>query len=107
MGIIEGEGCFTLNTGNKTPRVQLTIAMTDHDTMEHVARLLGVRCIPVKQRGAYKPVWRVNLYTARATQLALEVLPYMSVRRQERIRELLALLPASESLPLFSFGIAA
>ena len=91
-GLLEGEGCFALNYQNKNRyRYPLiTLGMTDQDTVQHAADLMGVvRIGRKKSHAGHKQMHEMRLSGSRAAKVMLEVLPYMSERRSQRIRKVL------------------
>src|SRR6266496_2673722 len=90
VGIIEGEGCFSLS-GGKYPVLTIVVKMTDKDTIEKVAKLLKVPTrnpiLPKSPKHKIQYKVRLNSNLARAWMKIL--LPYMSERRKERIISLL------------------
>ena len=87
-GLLEGEGYF--GSEKNTPRV--TLGMTDLDTVEKFASIVGATttiepCI----RGRKKVFYRVSINGARAAGVMQTVYSLMSKRRQARIREVLPL----------------
>jgi len=92
-GLLEGEGCFSVNGGNRgefsgTPAVVMTT--TDEDVAEWCSGLMGGK---VCRRPAYrgkKPSYQVFLYGDSATNMMMIVYPYLiSERRKARVREIL------------------
>lgn len=94
VGIMEGEGCFTIHKHSPTqwsPRMQLR--MTDRDVIEKVNRMLTVYAVTsVKvepKEGNRSEAYVTRLSGASAVRLMEDLRPYMGKRRQKRIRELL------------------
>jgi len=104
-GLLEGEGCFSLQSYRKHPAEKIggyqvpsiELKMTDRDVVQRAGKLLGgkqgrVRSQLRKEHGKdRKPIfiWRVNGH--RAVYLMSLLLPFMGKRRSSRIRELITL----------------
>jgi hypothetical protein len=85
IGWLEGEGCFSYSN---SPLISGT--STDEDTLEKASLLMGANhytAEPVREH--WKPYWRFGVYGDLAIDWMDALLPYMSIRRQQRIRELL------------------
>lgn len=86
-GLMEGEGCFSLDRGTY-PRVYLR--MTDEDVVERAHQITGIGSVHfAKQQGlGWKPTycWQVN---TDAVDLMTLLKPLMGSRRQKRITEVL------------------
>ena len=110
-GLLEGEGCFVLAKSTsyhtRVPHVYLhprvDLVMTDEDIVRRAAALMGTptcrrmpgagpqRIAHAKNTGReYKPLWKTTLYASRAAALMRSILPLMGMRRQKKIREVLA-----------------
>jgi len=98
-GLIEGEGCFFV-TERKTERygpyryARVTVCMTDHDTLALLRAVTGVGTIErprERKNPRHKPIsqWIV-CRNEEAVQLMLAIYPLMGMRRQAKIREVLA-----------------
>jgi hypothetical protein len=94
-GLLEGEGSFGMSTskhGWHRPRIALQ--MTDHDTVNKAAKLLGY----VKANGPYhspssgnrKPVWAINATGAKGAEWMRILYPYLGRRRQAKVKEVLS-----------------
>jgi len=84
-GIMEGEGCFYRIKKKRRMYPCLELQITDRDTAERAAYLLGVSVVKRSFAPNRKQVWRVRAAHARA-RAAMEMLfPLMSARRQEQI----------------------
>jgi hypothetical protein len=98
VGLIEGEGCFTLvrrneNTTYMKHYVRIVITMTDEDVIARAARIMGRKYRKLKRTSVpshYKDKWAVELNGQAAVDFAAAVLPHMGNRRQYRIREVLS-----------------
>ena len=91
VGILEGEGCFFAN--KKDHHIRLQLKMCDRDVVSNVAKLLGARRI-YTYKEKKKPHWRRN-YTVildgpQAAAWILQLLPYMSKRRKQQMRQALS-----------------
>lgn len=89
-GLLEGEGCFTLNGPSKrTPMVGLN--MTDRDVVEKFAQIFKLpQTIYTYQYGANrKPVHQLRIIGKRAVGLMLTLFSFLCRRRRERIKEVL------------------
>ena len=98
-GILEGEGCFfvtTRRTAKNGPYLyaRVTVCRTDRDVLEQLQRVTGVGILEkVRERKdpRHKPIsqWIV-CRNQEAIELMIAVYPHMGVRRQAKIREVLA-----------------
>lgn len=97
-GILEGEGCFSIchretSLGKKYSSFAIKLSMTDKDVVEKVFQLVGVGkfrpSIPRKP-DHYKPIsiWSVNGHDG-VKRICKSVLPFMGIRRGEKIRYIL------------------
>jgi hypothetical protein len=84
-GLLDGEGCFLVNV--YTPR--LALAMTDVDTVERAATLMGAKIGKPWVLKSGKPYWNFALYGTRAIEWMQTLYVLMSVRRQAAIRRCL------------------
>lgn len=85
-GILEGEGSFIKGPPSLPHKPQLQVAMTDRDTIERVAGLLGVSVYHVKR---HNPRWK-DAYGAcargrHAVEWMRKLYPMMSERRKVQI----------------------
>ena len=89
VGILEGEGCFHIPTGNRySPRV--SVRMCDKDIVERAHRLTGATSSVVRvTRTPRKPAYDLNVTGPRAVALMRIVLPHMGKRRGAKIRGIL------------------
>ena len=83
-GLLEGEGCFSLNSANG-PYVKL--AMTDREPVERAALLMGSESyVAARKTLAGKPVYITELSGAkRVRELISKLHPLMSPRRRKQI----------------------
>lgn len=99
-GLLEGEGCFSLQWGNRTssnvyPRVEVKCNMTDEDVIRRLAKICGGRVRgPICKRSPTTPVakpqwiWHVGRKAGMESLLG-RLLPHMGLRRSAKIREIL------------------
>ena len=87
-GLLEGEGCFAAYKGLAT----IKLNMTDEDVVARAALLLGVHVTGpyVLKNPKYKPHYHANLFGNRAAAWMMTLYPFLGKRRQEKIREVLA-----------------
>ena len=89
VGIIEADGSFTTNGRN--PRI--AVKMTDFDTIERFAELMGVRVLgPYKYEDAQlgnKPYWQAHVDGQPARDFMSSTRKKFSLRRQAKIYSLL------------------
>ncbi|MFG3710109.1 hypothetical protein [Micromonospora sp. NPDC047730] len=92
-GLLEGEAAFDLHR-QRYPRVRL--AMTDRDTVEHAARLMGasVRCS--LNAAPASATWHAEISGPKAEQVMRAILPHMHARRSQRIASVLGHAPATD-----------
>lgn len=89
-GILEGEGCFSINTST----IRISFTSTDRDIAERVAHLLKakVKCRLPWSKGTaafnQKLVYIVSA-SRHATEWMMTIYPLMGERRRAKIRELL------------------
>lgn len=95
-GLIEGEGCFTIRKrpGKNCTDLRITVGSTDEDVVRKLRIVIGFGSITYRPQPATrgnKPCWvwqvgrREHVYA-----LCAALYPFMGLRRQARIRELLA-----------------
>lgn len=91
-GLLEGEGSFShskTKTGLNSPHV--SISMTDKDTIENFARLIGgysVGRTRRKPQSGKKTQWRCAISGKAGVFLAMMVYPWMGQRRRKRISKM-------------------
>jgi hypothetical protein len=91
IGILEGEGCFSIQRqAKRRPYAIIALNTTDPDVAERVRRLVRAPAVNGYDRGTNKRLYQVKIYNVKAKTLMVQLLPYMSERRQARIREVLA-----------------
>ena len=81
-GLAEGEACFDLHKG-RSPRIR--VGMTDKDTVQRVASLLGSSCRLQLRPAPYSALWHAEIQGERAAVLMEALLPLMGARRSSRI----------------------
>ena len=87
VGILEGEGTFD-TVKKKYPRIR--IEMTDKDSVVRIGELLGITRSPrYRKRENKKPTWTLSICGNQAKLLMLDVFPFMSERRQQKIQEIM------------------
>lgn len=84
-GLIEGEGCLDLQR-DTYPRIR--VAMTDRDTVERVAHLIG-STVRVTFSRVNQPIWSAEKQGPRAAEIMELILPYMGARRSQQIATVL------------------
>jgi hypothetical protein len=92
-GLLEGEGCFFQFNG--CPQIKL--AMTDGDTVERAACILGRKCTgphprksPSNNGRHRKPIYLTIIAGARAVAWMLMIFPFLGARRKAKIVEVLS-----------------
>jgi hypothetical protein len=89
-GLLEGEGCFTVDKNN---RVAIHLTMTDEDVILSACRIAGVGNVrgPYKWGDSRQQVWRWTVGNYEDVEVLLNrILPFMHYRRKEKIKELLS-----------------
>lgn len=86
-GLTEGEATFDAHRG-RYPRIR--VQMTDRDTVERVAHLLGTTVRLSLRQAPASPTWNAELSGDRAGAVMAALLPFMGTRRSQRIAEVLA-----------------
>lgn len=87
-GLLEGEGCFSLN--EKTPTI--TLCMTDKDIVEKVAKIFKRQMtvdLREKRSGGNKNAYITRICAADAVGWMLTLYSLLGIRRQSKIREIL------------------
>jgi hypothetical protein len=86
-GILDGEGCFRFNG---TPHIQLL--MTDLDIVERVRSITGtISQIYSRDRSDnLKRQYHLHINGKKAIEWMMTLYPIMSVRRKEKIREVIS-----------------
>ena len=103
-GLLEGEAAFMIRKG--CPKIGLQ--MTDLDTMERAAAILGV---PVgsysrkpKGKETYLPVWHLGVHGTRAIGWMMTLYQFLGQRRQAKIRSIIEEWCASRTVPRAPHG---
>lgn len=111
VGIIEGEGTFSVSRARKTDRFyrpRIGINTTDKDVIERVQSIAGGTVVgPVKnfhprtgRTDDVKDMWRWNLYSeTKVREVFGLIIPHLCERRQKRALEILAMCDASRANP--------
>ena len=91
VGLLEGEGSFCLKGGGTKRNVQAQCHMTDLDVLETLRARIGQGRIsgPYANGRNRKPRYVYVLAGPAARQVMSLILPYMSKRRSNKIRELI------------------
>lgn len=89
-GLIEGEGCFTLHSKYHP---YFLLDMCDLDVLQKFQSIFPEASLrgPYyhKDRPTQKARWRVDAFGPKCITIMTSVLPYMGLRRREKINELL------------------
>jgi len=107
-GLLEGEGAFDVSKG-AYPRVRL--AMTDRDTVERAAALMGCKVRLSYHGKPASPTWHAEVTGSRASVIMQAILPHMGARRSQQIAKALSVEAfrtqpdARSSLPGPSIGV--
>lgn len=110
-GLLEGEGCFYLTyrknkDGSPRPLVSVMCSMTDEDVVRKAACVAGSGYVYRRDgRKGCKPSWTwQDSKVERVAELITRLRPFMGVRRQAKIDELLAAIAGWERRPVRSHG---
>ena len=93
-GLLEGEGYFAFcKNGSGSGSIRIVLEMTDRDTVERAAHLLGTRTVTLlKPRNEKcKESYRCVVTGNRAAGWMMTLHPFLGSRRQGRVRELLSI----------------
>lgn len=96
-GILEGEGCFSLNKRKSRPNTYTSAIhceMTDEDVIKSLYETFKVgNYYPIKKRSdgqIRKPSWRWTVYKQEDVfGVLMKISPYMHSRRKEKISDLI------------------
>jgi len=89
-GLLEGEGCFRIHTSQTGRTSEVALSMADEDIVRRAALLMcGNVTVDDRHNPRHQPMFRCRVYGKKARKVCRHVLPYMGIRRYERIRELL------------------
>ena len=92
-GLLEGEGSFHTSINRAGARPRISVAMTDKDVMERVARELETKVLgpyPHGPDGKYQPMYNVAVAGKRALGVMLTLYPEMGQRRRQQIKAVLS-----------------
>ncbi len=89
VGMLEGEGCFTVQRSNALAYAVVSVCSTDRDTIEYAATLLDNSKIYTTSKNRKKPLHSIKIVGEPAERIMQELLVYMSLRRCARIEEVL------------------
>jgi hypothetical protein len=85
-GLLEGEGAFTAGVPSMPRQPQVKLGMTDEDTVQRAAELLGVGVNKYQlKKGLAKPMYCSILSGGAAVSLMSLLRPLMSARRKQQI----------------------
>lgn len=89
-GLLEGEGCFTLNK-EFNPAIQLT--MTDYDIVKKAHSILKCTCKISNFTNEFgdKTKYSIYLFGNKAIGWMFTLYPLMGQRRQEKIKEIISI----------------
>jgi hypothetical protein len=84
-GIIDGEGCISLNQEKRTQYLlRLTVTNTNLLLLTRIQELFGGNICPMKRyQDHWKDRWQWDLKAAKAERALRAVLPYLVAKRQE------------------------
>jgi hypothetical protein len=83
-GLLDADGCF-YDKKNGRPYPSIKVSMTDRDLVERVARLWGSSMTSYKRENR-KVIYESRVHGEKALGWMLRLFPYMSRRRQAKIR---------------------
>lgn len=89
VGLLEGEGCFTLGTANGRKYHRVVLRMTDLDIVERFAKLVDQNVHHAKIYPGKKQPFVVTLTGRKARDLMRMLRGHMGSRRRARIDEVL------------------
>jgi hypothetical protein len=90
VGIVEGEGTFTLPRDAPRRSAALRVTMTDADVLQRVAGLFGRAMLELGRReDRFKDDYATTIKGAPAVQLMNEMRPFLSPTRQRQIQRVL------------------
>ena len=93
-GILEGEGCFKIQTsGGYKGSICIATQMSDEDTVKKIATIMqGTLWGPHGPYGVSKlQTYQTAVFGSKAAAWMMTVFPFMGVRRQTKIKELLTM----------------
>jgi len=89
-GLLEGEGYFGKGYPSQPKQASIALEMTDKDIISRVSKLWGVKyCAPRVRDSNWSQTYKLQIRGARAIKWMKEIYPYMGLRRQARIDEVL------------------
>lgn len=95
-GIIEGEGCFSMHKRKGKDYFQCAIhcEMTDQDTIEELAKVLGVGTVSQRpERGQRKRTWILSIQKHQDIfNTLIRIGPYLMGRRREKAAKMFSYL---------------
>lgn len=91
-GLLDGEGCFTLNGGKGTYRItpMIGLSMTDLDTVERFQQIFTPSNTIYCRATSHKLIYQLRVVGKRAVGLMYMFFPLLSKRRRTRIKEVLS-----------------
>ena len=102
IGLVEGEGSFITfpqhqREGKARKKRYITVGisvfMTDKDTIETLANLLGTKVggpyRPISRKPHWKPGYRTQAYGTKALALGLSMYEHLSQRRKQQFQKIL------------------
>ena len=93
-GLLEGDGHFSLskNSKSKPNRCGIKVQMIDADTVEKVASIFKVSMRSenrIKTNKNHNKTYTAEIYCQKSLSLMKLLSPYMGVRRQQKIHEII------------------
>lgn len=99
-GLLEGDGCFHLGLDKRylnAARPSVSLKMVDEDVVKRVSSLFGVGYFSSKIRPAHhQKTYATIIRDRKATSLMRLIYPFMGIRRQEKINDILSMRPKNE-----------
>lgn len=95
IGILEGEGCFSIHKSSNRTQCSIQCEMTDKEVLEKLQRVLGCGRINSRgtRRGKRKESWIFSIYKKdEINNICSFINRYMSSRRSKKINEILEFL---------------
>jgi len=85
-GLLEGEGFFGIGYPSRPNQASISLEMTDEDVISKVAELWNVQyCKPKVRNKKWQQTYKLQIRGQRAIKWMEDIYPYMSIRRKERI----------------------
>ncbi len=89
-GLLEGEGSFNKGIPSRPIQAAITLEMTDEDVIKKVAKLWDVKyCKPRVRNIKWKQTYKLHVRGTRAMKWINEIYPYMGIRRQKKLDEII------------------